>query len=298
MFSAPIGLLRSLFPGGLPANCFISHNYGDRENLDALLGGLPRRVSPFIFPRIDVTPEQRVSDDLVKAILNCPGLIYIESELTLGSFWCSFERDYAKRALKKVFRFDIASRRFLKERSPPRPLKVFALYSHNDEELAESVCDFLESRHFKVFSRFDQFGPGVNFQQRIDESREETLADDGGFVLAFISYTSQHRKNFPKQVGDIIRSHPKRILPVVLAPIAPDGYMIDMELAEASMSNRREDVERLSRKMKDDLAAIGMDFELAPTVLFKRGGGINWNRVDDLLVRIYDMAHRAERWRD
>jgi hypothetical protein len=54
----------------------------------------------------------------------------------------------------------------------------------------------------------------------------------------------------------------------------------------------------LAVRPSKDLAAIGMDFELAPSTVFKRGGGINWNRVDDLMVRIYDMAHRAEGWRD
>ena len=71
----------------MPKKCFISHSYKDTEYVNLLLKMLPHMVKPIIFPPINVTPDQMVSNNLVKAILDCEGLVWLDggfSRIFLG----------------------------------------------------------------------------------------------------------------------------------------------------------------------------------------------------------------------
>lgn len=60
-----------------PGKYFISHSYRDATVRDAMLHKLPEGVIPYIFPPIDVTPMEFVSNSLIGAILACDGMIYM-----------------------------------------------------------------------------------------------------------------------------------------------------------------------------------------------------------------------------
>jgi len=103
----------------LPAKCFISHAYADAAARDALIERLPSGVTPFVFPSITVKPEEFVSDPLIDAVINCDGLIYLRGGASDRSFWVALERDYALRAGKKVFAFDMATGELTRDTGSP-----------------------------------------------------------------------------------------------------------------------------------------------------------------------------------
>jgi nucleoside 2-deoxyribosyltransferase len=101
----------SLDSGGvwLPARCFISHSYKDLQARQRLLDSLPSTVQPVIFPPIEALSEKILRYELIRALEQCDGLIYLEGGYSDTSIWVAFERDYALRAGKPVFAFDTLS---------------------------------------------------------------------------------------------------------------------------------------------------------------------------------------------
>src|SRR5262249_21001337 len=157
----------------LPRRCFISHAYADEESLKELLLQLPEYVSPLVFPAIEVRPDQRVSDDLIEAILDCPGLIYLESEKSSKSFWVNFEKDYALRARRRVYGYDAASHRLTRDSSPPKSLRVFQSYARHDRGVVEEISAVMKRRYFSVWLDLEQLGtPAVD---EIERGLSETL---------------------------------------------------------------------------------------------------------------------------
>jgi hypothetical protein len=149
-------------PGALPRRCFISRAYKDEQAFIALLTHLPDYVSPKPFPAIDVPADQRVSDDLIEAILDCPGLIYIKSEMSSNSFWVTFERDYALRAKRRVYCYDSIDHRLTRDRSRPMPMPVFQSYHRNDREIVKAVSSVMGERYFSVSLEVDSIDPRSN----------------------------------------------------------------------------------------------------------------------------------------
>src|SRR5215510_5881667 len=90
----------------LPPKCFVSHSYRDRVSRKRLLKNLPPKVKPYLFPPIDVAPDDMVSNSLIEAILDQDGRIYVEGGFSDQSFWVAVERDYALRAGKTVYAFN------------------------------------------------------------------------------------------------------------------------------------------------------------------------------------------------
>ena len=135
----------------LPAKCFISHAYADAAARDTLIKRLPSGVTPFVFPPITVKPEEFVSDPLIDAVINCEGLIYLRGGASDRSFWVALERDYALRAGKKVFAFDMATGELTRDTGSPLDLAAFASYQHRDAGRVRQIVDFLnQKRHFDM----------------------------------------------------------------------------------------------------------------------------------------------------
>src|SRR5215470_3941596 len=164
----------------LPSKCFISHSYADADAVGSLLKLLPSDVEPFVFPPITVSPHERVSDDLVQAILDCPGLIFLTGANSASSFWVTFERDYALRAGKKVFAYDSETRQLVPHREKPTDLPVFASFSPGDVKTVREIARFMkDDRHFDIyFDEFNMVSPYEGFSARLNR---------GGFCAAFLS---------------------------------------------------------------------------------------------------------------
>jgi hypothetical protein len=112
----------SLDSGGvwLPARCFISHSYKDLQARQRLLDSLPSTVQPVIFPAIEALSEKMLRYELIRALEQCDGLIYLEGGYSDTSIWVAFERDYARRAGKPVFAFDTLSGQLRADVTPAR----------------------------------------------------------------------------------------------------------------------------------------------------------------------------------
>ncbi len=249
----------------MPKECFISHSYKDAHLVQSLAKRLPRHVTPFVFPPIDVPPDQRVSDDLVSAILGCPGLIHIVSENSSSSVWVNFERDFALRSGRQVYSFDGASKKLTPDKSAPLDLAVFPYYSRRDGNRAQQVIAFMKTRHFGVFGADWIVNVERDWETRMQTDASEVLKR-GGYLVAFLSHALVNsRHDQPPWLTKFDRDGPDQILPVLLDDIGPE---LPRALAERNPI-------RLSRN--------GAPEE------------VDWNRVDDLIVRIYDLIFRSTR---
>ena len=253
--------LRCLLPGALPRRCFISHAYADRKHLNELLSALPDYVSPLIFPPIHVTPDQRVSDDLVKSILDCDGLIYIRSVLSTASFWVNFEKDYALRSHKAVYAYSTAGQRLTGDRSSPMDLRVFPSYVRGDKGRVRDITETLKKRYFSVWLDEEQLQPGMEWAKEI-ESGLKDIVERGGYLVAFISRASVKSMFVRQELEFVAARYPRQILPVLLDDVGPS-------LFNSKLST------------------------LHQIRLFQANGRVDENRVDDLIIQIYYMVHKG-----
>jgi hypothetical protein len=245
----------------LPAKCFISHAYADADLLQSFREVLPRGVEPFIFPAINIPPDQRVSDDLVRAILDCPGLIFLTSPASASSFWVTFERDYALRAQKEVFAYDPLARRLSRYRERPRDMPIFTSYSRKDARSTVQIMDFMRSkRYFDVFMDMPGGAAGRSFEDVIGDAIASQL-ERGGYCVAFISNASLASEPVALELNKAAEHWPDRILPVLLEPV--------------------------------DMSKLAVPLERQARPIYLDGpepGKLNWHRVDDLIVQIYRLV--------
>jgi hypothetical protein len=175
---------------GLPRRCFISHAYQDKGGLKSLLATLPDHVEPVIFPRRDPDPESAVSNGIVVTILDCPGLIYIDSGISQKSFWVSFERDYALRADRAVFAYDPQIQQFRRDTSPPLTLEIQVVSHWKDDEKVERLISWMaDERHFVIEGQRLRTRSG-GFSGDVMVLMEELLRR-GGVVLWMIGRGSE-----------------------------------------------------------------------------------------------------------
>ncbi len=108
----------------LPSHCFISHAYRAHRAVASLLSILPVHVKPVLFDRRPRDPRTAVSDGIVPAILGCEGLIYLKGGASDRSWWVAFERDYARRAKRAVFVYDVRKKEIRPDTGRPIELNL------------------------------------------------------------------------------------------------------------------------------------------------------------------------------
>jgi TIR domain len=213
----------------LPAKCFISHAYADAAARDALIERLPPGVTPFVFPPITVKPEEFVSDPLIDAVINCDGLIYLRGGASDRSFWVALERDYALRAGKKVFAFDMATGELSRDTGSLLDLAAFASYSHRDTDRVRHISDYLnQHRYFDMWLDATGLAPGSDWKHEIQESLSDRLAR-GGYAVVFWSHAagkSEFVTNEIKQAAKGMTDFNDRVLFGLLEPCPlPDFWL-------------------------------------------------------------------------
>jgi hypothetical protein len=162
----------------LPRKCFVSHSYKDAETCERLLAKLPENVEPLLFPPIMVHPEELVSNDLISAILNCDGLIYLDGGNSARSFWVAFERDNAIRTGKLVFAANPDTLTVRPHTSAALDLPVFASHSHRDYDRIRRILDFMRhERFFDVWVDKQDLQSGSLWQEEISRALAERLAE-------------------------------------------------------------------------------------------------------------------------
>lgn len=176
-----------MIPEILPTKCFLSHAYADAAMRDQLIRRLPGNVEDVVFPPITVKPDQFVSDQLIGALLDCDGLIYLRGGTSAQSFWVAFERDYALRAGKQVFAADPVTLNIVRDTGAPLDLAAFASYHRDDRVRVREIADYLNhERYFDLWLDVVGIQAGDSFQNKISESLTDRLKR-GGYAVVFWS---------------------------------------------------------------------------------------------------------------
>jgi hypothetical protein len=244
------------FPYG---KCFVSFAYEDQPVIDQLHERLDRHAQLSVFPPINVTPEEMVSNELLRTIRRCDSLIYIVGGQSSTSPWVTLERDYALRFGLDVYFFDQQNATIERDTSAPLDLLVFASYSHADDERVQDLLDFMRrKRSFDIFKDKKILGltptNGAEALNAIDSRLER-----GGYLALFWSYKSSESRWVNQEMRRAFLRSPDRIMPVLLDPI----------------------------ELPPELDNV------IPVKLYRKDGlGIDKRRLDDLIVRLYWLIHK------
>jgi hypothetical protein len=254
---------------------------------------LPDHVEAVIFPRQEPNPELAVSNNIIVKILDCPGLIYLKGGASEKSFWVSFERDYALRSNRVVFAYDPKRRRLTRDTSSPLPLDIAVVSHRADTERVERLLSWMaDERHF-VIDRERLYSNFGGFTGDIMLTMEEILKY-GGVVLWMMGRGSQAIADqfYSEDFLDYIREYsafdsgpldnddldedddPYRHVYSVFARIDPEWEPphLDAELAEFAPASYN---------------SIDLYEGLSDSSSY------NWNRVDDLIIRLYARVLEA-----
>lgn len=242
---------RSPFKGlKLPKKLFISHSYKDAGSRERLLKLLPRSVEPFIFPPIVVSPEKMVSDNLLDAIRDCDGLIYLLGGASSESFWVALERDYALRVGKCVFAFDSQTNQLREDKSPPLDLSVY--FSDGGTKTAP----ILKQRFFDVWT-YSTYMPSTHLpntpmaEENIVRKSIRNATEVGGYVVIFWDGDASGLSRYSQMA---IEESQNKGRPVLLVRTDPSEYP---QLGEHSIVVQLfGDAQRSQTQRADDLIVL------------------------------------------
>lgn len=166
----------------LPSRVFISHAFADVDAVADLVGRLPESVTPEIFAKQEADPTRAVSNGILPRILECEGLVYLTRGASQRSFWVSFERDYALRAGRQVFRWDPLTESLTRDRGRPHSLGIEIVFHASARAATEDLLHFVNvERHVALGSTVSRtpFG-GIKGSLAYDL---EQLLIRGGVIL-------------------------------------------------------------------------------------------------------------------
>jgi len=271
----------------LPGKCFLSHSYRDTAALAPLQKFLPTHVERVIFPREEPQADRAVSDGIVPKILHCGALIYLTGGFSKGSHWVHFERDFALRAKKHVYAFDPKRRRLLRDSGDPVELRVQVLVSTEQETRARTMLAWMrKERHFDITD--------VKPVRRMKEIQGlvERLCAAQKLVLWLLDAQTAAiagllLENVDDFKYDMVHDMPEGWWPppMMFARIDPDW---------AKPADPDPDIDAYIRATDARRYAIDL-------VEGVGGNDLNWNRVDDLIVRLTlrlaDLPPIDKEWR-
>ncbi len=243
-----------------PGKYFISHSYRDAGVRDHLLTLLPGEVEPFVFPPINVSPLQFVSDALIGSILTCDGMIYVNEGFSARSFWVAFERDYALRSTKPVYAYVPSRDSIFLHQAPPLDLAVFPSYTQKEKDRVMPILSMMrEQRYFDVWIDTKAIRPGSEWALEISTGISSTI-ERGGYVVVFWGRR------------------------------ASESRWVEAETL-SGLRNGRVVVAGLDNMPMPDFM---QDFGAAYYVQLVNENGLNHNRIDDLIVRLYWLIFRNQ----
>lgn len=237
----------------LPTKCFISHAYADAVARDRLIAHLPAGVQAQVFPPITVGPTQFVSNSLIKSLLGCDGLVYLNGGHSESSFWVAFERDYALRTGKQVFSADPKTLEISPHSGCALDLAAFASYHRADRTRVSEIAEFMKrERYVDLWLDYQDLQAGMNWAEEIEVSLADRLKR-GGYQIVFWSRQasmSEFIKSEIERAAREVSSFNDRVLFALLedAPLPPvwlqfkePGVQLYAD-AERSLSQRMDDL--------------------------------------------------------
>ncbi|MCB9452657.1 MAG: hypothetical protein H6672_14560 [Anaerolineaceae bacterium] len=230
---------------------------------DEMIKQLPDSVEPFIFPPISVSPQDFVSNSLIEAILGCDGVIYLEGGYSAKSFWVAFERDYALRAKKTVFRYDAQTMIFSKHGFPPLDLLIIYTYTKHDETKFNFIWQYMSQQRYFATPWID-IKPeveGVSWWQSVTDNFKNSL-NKGAF---FVSFWSKATSEFQFKEFE---------------------YVASLGFSDRNVLALLEDIE-LERGFSNHPAHLKVPLWADKNLSHE-------NKIDDLIVRLYWLIFRNQ----
>jgi hypothetical protein len=238
-----------------PGSYFISHAYHDQHAVEHLKRTLPFYMKPYIFSKIPkVAPKQLVSSELIKAIHQCTGLIYLKGGQSARSFWVAFERDYGLRARKPVYSFDPASGKIERDETSPLHLRAHFSYAKPaDSAKVNEIVNFMCSERFFSDWTDDKTldSAGITFEAMLEKTVQRRIAE-GSYMVMFWSANLAAARWLEDELKLIQRLDADRLLLVLLDATPPPnlgrddpGRLLEVQLygdAERSFINRIDDL--------------------------------------------------------
>ncbi|MCB9452578.1 MAG: toll/interleukin-1 receptor domain-containing protein [Anaerolineaceae bacterium] len=270
-----------------PANCFISHSYRDRSGRKKLIKSLPKHVRPYVFPPIDVQPDDMVSNSLVEAILDQDALIFLQGGNSDHSFWVAFERDYALRAGMPVYAFNPQTRTFHPYQEKPLQLPVFISHSPYDRDQVNEIVRFMrEDRFFDAasFNFLPSTGAPRNRPVPTDKRIRQNIIEKisrGGYVVAFLSKQACE-SSYVREEMELALDFGRFF---TLDQSNPNSRRVLLALLDATPLP-----EWLAERMRTEPDSV-----VKPVQLYGDKTLSTTNRIDDLIVRLYWLIYRNTR---
>jgi hypothetical protein len=257
--------LDRLWPSLTARKLFVSHAYEDAKLgiVDSLVERLPMNARPYIFPPINVPPEARVSDDLVNAILDCDGLISIQSGNAKKSVWVAFERDFALRNKRLTYVFNPESRIIRRDRS--RPIEpnivcwVWGDWGRAEQRLNEINAHF-RTRNIKQLSGGNSRVPPDAFEDIVNDVKH--WCEQGAHLIIYACNGGPYDLHDLSMFAAKLGGFKQQTLLAVLEPL-DDGDGSLLHWSRNGPSVALYDAKNPSR--------------------------LDWRRVDDLIVRSFSM---------
>lgn len=257
-----------------PGKYFISHSYKDSVEREHMLTLLPDDVETFIFPSTKTSPLEFVSNLLIGAILACDGMIYLDEGVSATSFWVAFERDYALRSGKTVYRYLPSKKELSKYTLPPLDLAIFASYLHREMSLISPILDFMKKRrYFDISIDKEIVSTSGRWVNQIELGIQDTISR-GGYVVVFWS-GDKTQKTLMYEIGEGLKQ--RRVIVACLI------NCFDMNLDLIS--------EVIPDLMKT--TNLGKDFKNYYVNLMDENGLQN-KFIDNLIVRLYWLIFRNQ----
>jgi hypothetical protein len=161
--------------------------------------------------------------------------------------------------------FNARTKRLKRDTSNPIALRLYPIFSrsHGDKHRVEAIRDFMKGkRHFDVWDS-PPMAAGEDFYDYFNQAISDRL-NNGGYSVFFVSERALESRGTRIELNSAIRRWPNRILAALLDNI--DVAFLPEELRKVS-----------------------------PVRLFRQSPGstsADWNRVDDLIVRIYYLIYQ------
>jgi hypothetical protein len=235
-----------------------------------LIKALSDHAEPVVFPPITVQPENMVSNEILPAIRSCDSLAFIAGGKSEESYWVALERDYARRAGLKVYAYDPILSRITRDNSQPLKLPVFASYSRGDGETVSEIVDFMKRERY--FNLVEDVENPPDLRDQLRGAIHGRLAL-GGYMTLFWSRKASESRWVEHELSEVLKTYADRIMLALL-----DETPLPVALTEGHNASYTD--ERMERA-------------LVPVHLYQDDGrGLNWQRVDDLIVRLYWLILR------
>jgi len=244
-----------------------------------------------VFSQADSDPHRAVSNGIVQEIRTAGSLIWLAGGASETSVWVNFERDYAARAGVPVFRFDPDASTLERDHRRPVDLTAELIVSANSFNRAVQLMKWLTAERSFSFTQ----KPTVLRMKEIP-SEILRLLERGVPMVWLIDSDIHSIVSLAYGLGDELE-----IFADDYALCALDGWQIWFQensifariSANWTVEFSDDPEEQYVRYERDPVLrafALGYGLDLIADV---DAEGLNWNRADDLVVKLTMLAQRV-----